>query len=168
MSESRQYELVYVVSPEVGEDGVKDLHTQVEAIVSGLGGRIAKTDNWGRRRLAYEIGRHKEGTYVVNLVEGPGELVRELNRKLKVMDQVLRYLVVRVDEDLRKADQARLKRQTRQARRRAARGMPPARTAASVPDTPATEPSAAVATSPDVTPEGAASEKAAEKAEVDK
>ena len=118
MPESRQYELVYVISPEVGEDGVTDLHTQVETILNDLGGRIEKTENWGRRRLAYEIGKHREGTYVVDLIEGPGDLVKELDRKLKVLDSVLRHLVVRVDEDLRKADRARQRRQTRRQRRR--------------------------------------------------
>lgn len=118
MPESRQYELVYVVSPEVGEDGVTDLHTQVETIIKDLGGRIEKTENWGRRRLAYEIGKHREGTYIVDLIEGPGELIKELDRKLKVLDSVLRHLVVRVDEDLRKSDRARQRRQTRRQRRR--------------------------------------------------
>ena len=118
MPESRQYELVYVISPEVGEEGVTDLHTQVETIVGDLGGRIEKSDNWGRRRLAYEIGKHREGTYVVELIEGPGELVKELDRKLKVLDSVLRHLVVRVDEDLRKAERARQVRQSRRQRRR--------------------------------------------------
>ena len=122
MAESRQYELVYVIAPTVGEEGVTDLHTQIEGIIVGGGGQIDKTDNWGRRRLAYEIGRHKEGTYVLELISVPAELLKELDRRLKVLDDVLRHLIVRVDEDLRKADQARSKRQKRQQRRRAAKG----------------------------------------------
>ena len=110
MAEQRQYELVYVVSPDLGEDGISALHTQVDEIVTGLGGRIEKTDNWGQRRLAYEIGKHREGTYVVALINGPGSVVSELDRKLKVLDTVLRHLIVRVDEDLRKAERARQKR----------------------------------------------------------
>ena len=125
MPESRQYELVYVVSPEVGEDGVTELHAQVETIVSDLGGRIEKTENWGRRRLAYEIGKHRDGTYVVDLIEAPGEIVKELDRKLRVLDSVLRHLVVRVDEDLRKADRARQRRQTRRQRRRGSSAVVP-------------------------------------------
>ena len=122
MSESRQYELMYVISPDVGEDGVAELHTQIETIVTGLDGRITKNENWGRRRLAYEINKKREGTYVVALIEGPGEIVKELDRKLKVIDNVLRHLIMRVDEDLRKADRAREKRQTRRQRRK---GIPP-------------------------------------------
>ena len=123
MSDTRQYELMYVIAPTVAEDGVADLHTQVEEIVSRGGGEIEKTDNWGRRRLAYEINRHREGTYVLELINGPGELVRELDRRLKVTDDVLRHLVVRVDEDLRKAGRVRAARQAQQQRRRAARGL---------------------------------------------
>ena len=125
MPESRQYELVYVVAPDGGEDAVNALHTEVEEIVTGAGGRIEKTDNWGSRRLAYEIGKHREGTYVVELIEGPGEVVNELDRKLKVRDNLLRHLVVRVDEDLKKAQRARGNRLSRVQRRRAARGLPP-------------------------------------------
>ena len=138
MSDTRQYELVYLVSPEVGEDGVGALHTQVEEIVTGLGGRIENTDNWGRRRLAYEIGKHKDGTYIVALVNGPSESVQELDRRLKVMDTVLRHLVVRVDEDLRKAQRARERRQSRSTRRRTARGLAPAAPAGAAAATAAT------------------------------
>lgn len=134
MPESRQYELVYVVAPDGGEDAVNALHTEVEEIVSGAGGRIEKTDNWGSRRLAYEIGKHREGTYVVELIEGPGEVVNELDRKLKVRENLLRHLVVRVDEDLKKAQRARGNRLSRVQRRRAARGLPP------IPAAPPTDP----------------------------
>ena len=121
MSETRQYELVYVVSPEITEEGVTELHERIAETVGQLGGSIDKTDNWGRRRLAYEIDRHREGTYVIELISGPGALVTELDRRLRVMEQLLRHLVVRVDEDLRKAQRARERRQSRQQRRMAKR-----------------------------------------------
>ena len=123
MSETRQYEVVYVVSPEITEEGVTELHERIAEIVDQLGGKIDKTDNWGRRRLAYEINRHREGTYVIELVTGPGTLVRELDRRLRVMEQLLRHLVVRVDEDLRKAQRARERRQRRPKRRQAKRAL---------------------------------------------
>ncbi len=123
MSETRQYEVVYVVSPEITEEGVTELHERVAEIVDQLGGKIDKTDNWGRRRLAYEINRHREGTYVIELVTGPGTLVTELDRRLRVMEQLLRHLVVRVDEDLRKAQRARERRQRRPKRRQAKRAL---------------------------------------------
>ena len=121
MSETRQYELVYVVSPEITEEGVTELQQRIAEIVGQLGGSIDKTDNWGRRRLAYEIDRHREGTYVIELFTGPGTLVTELGRRLRVMEQLLRHLIVRVDEDLRKARRARERRQSRQQKRLAKR-----------------------------------------------
>ena len=127
MSESRQYELIYVLAPDVGDEGVSALHAQVQEIVEERGGQIEKTDseppNWGRRRMAYEIGRHREGIYVLELVSGPGELVGELDRRLKVAENVLRYLIVRVDEDLRKFSRASAAREAQRQRRRDARGI---------------------------------------------
>ena len=72
---NRKYELVYVVSPEASDEQVTDLHTQVEATVQRMNGQIEKTENWGRRKLAYEIGRHKEGTYVLEVINGTGDLI---------------------------------------------------------------------------------------------
>ena len=69
---NRKYELVYVVSPVATEEQVTDLHAQVEAIAQRIGGQIEKTENWGRRKLAYDIGPHKEGTYVVETLLGGG------------------------------------------------------------------------------------------------
>jgi small subunit ribosomal protein S6 len=125
MSVARQYEVVYIVTPEATDEVVADLHQQVQAVVQRFGGSIERTENWGRRRLAYEIGHHREGTYVLEVLNGPGEMVRELDRRLKVTDQVIRHLAVRVDEELRVAERAKAKRQAESRRRRAARGLPP-------------------------------------------
>jgi len=124
---NRKYELVYVVSPEATDDQVADLHTQVEAIVQRIGGQIEKTDNWGRRKLAYEIGRHKEGTYVLEVINGGGELMKEIDRRLKVTDLVIRHLVVRVDEEQGVVERTRARRTETTQRRRVARGLPPDR-----------------------------------------
>ncbi len=121
---SRKYELVYVVSPEASDEQVADLHTQVEAIVQRIGGQIEKTDNWGRRKLAYEIGRHKEGTYVLEVINGGGDLMKEIDRRLKVTDLVIRHLVVRVDEEQGVVDRTRGRRTETSRRRRVARGLP--------------------------------------------
>jgi len=123
----RKYELVYVVSPDASDDQVADLHNQVAAIVDRMGGQIEKTDNWGRRKLAYEIGRHKEGTYVLEVIVGSGDLMKEIDRRLKVTDLVIRHLVVRVDEEQERVERARTKRTESSRRRRLARGLPPDR-----------------------------------------
>ena len=104
-----------------------ELHEQVEAVVSRMNGQIEKTENWGRRKLAYEIGHHKEGVYVLEVINGSGELMKELDRRLKVMDQVIRHMVVRVDEEKKVVDRTRTKRQTESERRRVKRGLPPQR-----------------------------------------
>src|SRR5688572_11130961 len=124
---TRKYELVYVVSPEASDDQVADLHTQVEAIVQRVGGgAIERTDNWGRRRLAYEIGHHKEVTYVLEVINGTGELMKEIDRRLKVVtDSVIRHIVVRVDEEESVVNRTRTRRTSQQHRRRIARGLPP-------------------------------------------
>ena len=124
---NRKYELVYVVSPDATDEQVNELHTQVEGIAQRMGGTIEKTENWGRRRLAYEIGRHKEGTYVLEVIDGSGELMKEIDRRFKVTDLVIRHLVVRVDEVQSVIDRTRTRRADVSRRRRVARGLPPDR-----------------------------------------
>ena len=121
---SRKYELVYVVSPDATEAQVTELQTQVEGIVQRMGGQLEKTENWGRRKLAYEIGRHKEATYILDVINGSGELMKEIDRRLKVFDLVIRHLVVRVDEDEAVIDRQRTRRTDTSRRRRVARGLP--------------------------------------------
>jgi small subunit ribosomal protein S6 len=127
MSTSRQYELVYIVTPDATEQEVTDLHTQIEQIVQRFNGTFDKTENWGRKKLAYEIGHHREGTYVVETITGSGELMKELDRRMRVIDQVIRHLIVRVDKELQVADRTRTARQASTARRRIKRGLPPER-----------------------------------------
>jgi len=125
MSQERQYELVYIAGPDSSEEQLADLHTQVEQIAARFNGRVEKTENWGKRKLAYEIGRHREGVYVLEHLYGTGEMTKELDRRLKVSDVVIRHLIVRVDEDLAVAERATTERKADQARRRVARGLPP-------------------------------------------
>ena len=124
---NRKYELVYVVSPDATDDQVTEVHTQVESIVQRMNGQLEKTDNWGRRKLAYEIGRHKEGTYVLEVINGDGELMKEIDRRLKVTDLVIRHLVVRVDQEQAVVERTRDERAETSRRRRVARGLPPDR-----------------------------------------
>src|SRR5919201_65463 len=125
MSTNRQYELVYIVTPEASDEQITELHGQIGQIVQRYKGTLDKTENWGRRKLAYEIGHHREGNYVVETITGSGELMKELDRRLRVLDQVIRHLIVRVDEELRVAERTREARKRTQARRRTARGLPP-------------------------------------------
>ena len=124
---NRKYELIYVVSPVAADDQVSELHTQIDGVVQRMGGQIERTDNWGRRKLAYEISHQKEGTYVLEVINGSGELMKELDRRLKVLDYVIRHLIVRVDEDEQVVERVKTKRSETSRRRRVARGLPPDR-----------------------------------------
>jgi small subunit ribosomal protein S6 len=124
MSTSKQYELVYIAAPEATEEQLAALNTEVQQVVGRFEGTIEKTDVWGRRRLAYQIGRYKEGIYVLHVINASGELVKELDRRLKVTDNIVRHLIVRVDEDLQVAAHRKERRQAKTTKRRIARGLP--------------------------------------------
>jgi small subunit ribosomal protein S6 len=123
----RQYELVYILPGDTTEQQTTELHEQIEAVVTRMHGQIEKTENWGRRRLAYEIAHQKEGVYVLQVINGSGELMKELDRRLRVIDLVIRHMIVRVDEEKKVIDRTRTKRQTESERRRVKRGLPPQR-----------------------------------------
>src|SRR5689334_12518870 len=127
MSTARQYELVYIVTREASQQEITDLHSQTEQTVQRYNGTLDKTESWARKPLAYDIGHHREGNYVVETITGSGELMKEIDRRLRVLDQVIRHLVVRVDEELRVAQRTADARKQFTARRRVARGLPPER-----------------------------------------
>ena len=113
MSTVRQYELIYITPPEATEEALAELHQQVTAVTDRFGATIEKTENWGRRKLAYEIAGHREGVYVLEVINGPAPMVAELDRRLRVFDNVIRHLVVRVDEELAVAERAKTRRKDR-------------------------------------------------------
>lgn len=142
----RQYELIYIVAPVATDAEVAALQAEVDGHIGSLGGTVENTDLWGRRKLAYQIGNYGEGIYICQLISGPGTMIGEIERRLRVRDQVLRHLTVRVDEDLRKARRLKEKRKATVDRRRAARGLPPLGVADAAP----APPSAAAAPAPPV------------------
>ncbi len=157
----RKYEFVYVLAPTVANAEVEALQSELAEHIDKLGGAVENTDLWGRRKLAYPIGKFTEGIYVVQLIHGPGAMVTELERRMRVNDDVLRYLTVRVDDDLRKAQRAAEKRKADAERRRAARGprdqpSPPAGPAGAAPA--AREAPAGGEPPPQVTPAAAEAE----------
>lgn len=89
-----KYELVYVLSVAAGDEAVEAGKEKVKALVEAQG-TIESVDEWGRRKLAYEIEDEKDGYYVVVVFEAPAEAPREIERVLKITDGVLRYLIVR-------------------------------------------------------------------------
>ena len=117
MSE-RVYEILFIADPNLGEPEVEALAAQVQGFVEKEGGAIQKRERWGKKRLAYVVGRHREGYYVLIVTAGPGSLVKEVERRLKVTDGIVRFLTVRVDEELRKAERRKAKRALGEAKRK--------------------------------------------------
>ncbi len=117
MSE-RVYEILFIVDPNLGEAEVDALTAQVQGFVEKEGGRIQKVEKWGKKRLAYLVGKHREGSYVLIVAEGSAALVKEVERRIRVIDGVIRYLTVRVDEELKKAERRKSLRAEQEARKR--------------------------------------------------
>jgi small subunit ribosomal protein S6 len=113
----RKYELIFIVRTDLPEEELGKLITQMEGVVSSHGGSVEKVEKMGRRRLAYRVQRQREGMYVLFVVEGSGETVKEFERRLKVNDAVLKYLSVRVDEELKRAEKAKAWRAEQAARK---------------------------------------------------
>src|SRR5947209_5649596 len=117
LAEKRVYEVVFIVDPDTSEEDTKRLTENLEGIVTDQGGTIVKSEVMGRRQLAYQIGRKNEGIYVLFEIEGTGREIAELERRMRVSDQVLRYLTVRVDEDRRRAEKLKGRRARKAAKR---------------------------------------------------
>ena len=113
----RNYEIMFIVNPNATEDEVDKINAQVESIVTSGGGQIQKIEKMGKRRLAYDIDKFREGFYVLFAIGANGEIVKEAERRLRVMDAVIRYITVRCDEEVRRFEKMRSYRQKRAARR---------------------------------------------------
>jgi small subunit ribosomal protein S6 len=113
----RIYEVMYIIDPETVEDDIARLSESLQTVITDQGGTITKTENMGRRTLAYPINRKNEGFYVLFEVEGSGREIAELERRMRVNDQVMRYITVRVDEDRQRAEKFKAKRVRRASKR---------------------------------------------------
>jgi small subunit ribosomal protein S6 len=110
----RDYELAFILSPEAGEEETRAIMDRVEQVVTTHDGQVVKVNQWGRRRLAYPIERHRDGIYVfIDMILTP-ESVSELERTLKVSEIVLRHMVKR--RDPKAVQKEREEREAREAR----------------------------------------------------
>ncbi|MBL0217768.1 MAG: 30S ribosomal protein S6 [Myxococcales bacterium] len=97
---AREYETTYILRPNTSNEGVAEVNTRIKGIIEGMGGKIVKVDNWGKRRLAYEVAKERKGIYLYwQYLAQPG-VVEETERNLRMLDSVIRYLTVKVDEDV--------------------------------------------------------------------
>jgi small subunit ribosomal protein S6 len=106
----RTYEVAFIAAPNTADDELSKLNSLIEQIITDRGGKITKVDNWGRRKLAYRIGKFDEGVYTFVYFEGAGKEIAEVERRLRVTDFVIRYLTVRTDEALKRAQKLKSKR----------------------------------------------------------
>lgn len=99
----RRYELMLVIRPDVTDDKSQALVDRTTRQIVAAGGQIVKVAPWGRRRLAYPIDRHREGSYQIILFEAPAAAILELERSLLITEEVLRHLVTRVERPVKTA-----------------------------------------------------------------
>ena len=117
MAEQRVYEVVFIVDPGTQEEDLTRLTENLRTIITDQGGTVTRSEVLGRRQLAYRIGRSNEGIYVLFEIEGTGREIAELERRMRVSDQVMRYLTVRVDEERRRAEKLKARRARKAAKR---------------------------------------------------
>lgn len=117
LAEKRIYEVVFIVDPSTQEDDLTRLTEGLRGIITDQGGTVTKSEVMGRRQLAYRIGHSNEGIYVLFEIEGTGKEIAELERRMRVNDQVMRYLTVRVDEERRRAEKLKARRSRKAAKR---------------------------------------------------
>jgi small subunit ribosomal protein S6 len=113
----RTYEVMYIVNPDTDIDRIGKLNEAVHKLIEKEGGTVVLMEDIGLRNLAYPIQKKKEGHYVLFEIEGSGQEILELERRMRVNDMIMRYMTVRVDEDRKKAHKVRDKREARAAKR---------------------------------------------------
>jgi len=129
----RTYELMFIVRPDMAEEDLDKLISTLESQVATSQGMVKSVERMGKRRLAYEVRRFQDGMYVLLTVEGGGDLIHELERRLRVTEPVIKFLTVRIDEEQKRLDKIK---KIRDSRRKAS--ATPA--AAATPVVPATTP----------------------------
>ena len=116
--EERVYDLIFICRPATPEEEVNKIVATLEHSTGELGGKIEKTEKWGTRRLAYRVAKHREGFFVYMVVKSTqGELIKELERRLKVSDAVIKYQTIRLDEELKRQQKLGKHRERRAGRR---------------------------------------------------
>lgn len=116
--EERLYDLIFIARPATPEEEIKKVLSTIEHACAEKGGKIEKTEHWGTRKLAYRVAKHREGIYVYQQIRtSHGELIAELERRLRVQDAVIKYMTVRLDEDLKRQKKLSERREKRAARR---------------------------------------------------
>jgi small subunit ribosomal protein S6 len=117
LADLRKYEVLFIVDPGADDDEVAKITEMYKQIITDQGGVITKAETLGRRQLAYEILKKREGIYVDIELDGSGKEIAELERRMRVNDRILRYLTVRTDEQIQRAEKFKDKRARKAAKR---------------------------------------------------
>jgi small subunit ribosomal protein S6 len=116
--EERLYDLIFICRPATPEEDVTKIVTTLENSAIEHGGKVEKTERWGTRRLAYRVSKHREGIFVYMVVKSTqGDIIKELERRLKVADPVIKYQTIRLDEELKRQQKLIHHRERRTSRR---------------------------------------------------
>jgi len=114
----RNYEVVFVAAPTLASEELDGFINHIQTVAESKNGKVVKVDNWGKKSLAYKIKKFREGYYVVLSIEGDGSTIAELERRFRVTDYIIRFISVRIDEDLKRSEKikaARRKKAPKQA-----------------------------------------------------
>ena len=131
----RVYEELFIVRPDATDEEIDPLVEQLRGLIVNGGGTLDKVDRWGVRKLAYRIQKKSEGYYILLQFSAGPEAVKEIERRLRVSDMVLKHLTVRIDEKLKRIEKRKKQREARAARKPQVTAPPPA--APPVPSEPA-------------------------------
>jgi small subunit ribosomal protein S6 len=116
--EDRLYDLIFICRPDTPEEEVDKLVANLQQTVTERQGRVEKLEKWGTRKMAYRVDKHREGYYVYLSLHGTqADMIKELERRLKVTDSVIKYLTIRLDEELKRQRKLQGHRERRAARR---------------------------------------------------
>src|SRR3977135_2548201 len=119
---TRIYEELFIVKPDAPDEEVDAFVETLKTQLTTAGATVDKIDKWGKRRLAYRVDKYREGTNVLLQVTAEPDSVKELERRLRVSDVVLKFLTVRIDETLKRLEKRKKEREKRSAKRAAAGG----------------------------------------------
>ena len=100
----RTYEVAFIAAPTLTPEELDAFIAQMQTVVEGKNGKVVKVDNWGKKSLAYKIKKYRDGYYVIFTLEADGPIIAELERRFRVADHVIRFLSVRIDEDLKRSE----------------------------------------------------------------
>lgn len=132
----RVYEELFIVRPDATEEEVDPLIEQLKGVIAQAGGTLDKTDKWGMRKLAYRVMKQTEGQYILLQFSAGAESVKEIERRLRVSDLVMKFITVRLDERMKRIEKRRKAREVRAARKPPAAAPVPAMAAPSHPGEP--------------------------------